>query len=405
MWTSSLMGSERARGVTLVELMVAITVALILVAAVIQLFVGNKQAYRLQEGSAGVNENSRFARQQLEYALRMSGHWGGATPQDTQPAPVGGVDSLGCPGAPVYRVGAGTMVGIEGFDATTAAGQGTSSALPPLDCGLVEAGYKAGTDVLLMRYAGAERLCLPGRAQPSGVDDATEAACIAGLEIDGEAAPLLVRSRIGGGKSEIFRASDVDTLYGVSASSANPALLIAPQAGGEQSGANPDLTSNHAFHYEVFFVTECGTRLGDTPVDCSTAPNPTPTLARLRLIGDSLTAEDLVEGVEALELTYGIDDNGDYAPDRFLGASAIRTEDTLGDDAGSVTTGLWNRVTAVRVGMLIRNPQRDMALAKVAQSTYRLPGREITVSEPDRQFPRKAVLFTVQARNSTRNQR
>ena len=399
------MGFERARGLTLVELMVAITVALILVAAVIQLFVGNKQAFRLQEGSAGLNENSRFARQQLEYALRMAGHWGGATPQDTQPAPIGSIGSLGCPGAPVYRDGSGTLVGIEGFDANTVAGAGTASAAPPVDCALGEAGYRAGTDVLLVRYAGAERLCLPGQAQPSSGVDQTEAACISGLEPDAGTAPLVVRSRIGAGKSEIFRASDVDALYGASARTANPALLFASASGDEASGANPDLTANHPFFYEVFFVTECGTRQGDTPIDCSTRSNPTPTLARLRLVGDTLTAEDLVEGVEALEFLYGIDDDGDYVADRFLGASAIRTQDTLGEDTGAATTGLWNRVTAVRVGMLIRNPQRDVALAEVAQSTYRLPGREITVPDADRPFPRKSVVFTAQARNTTRNQR
>ena len=399
------MGFERARGLTLVELMVAITVALILLAAVIQLFVGNKQAYRLQEGSAGLNENSRFARQQLEYALRMAGHWGGATPQDTQPAPVGNIGSLGCPGAPVYPDGSGTLVGIEGFDATTASGAGTSSTAPPVDCALGEAGYRAGTDVLLVRYAGAERLCLPGQAPVSGGADLTESGCISGLEPGEGTSPLLVRSRIGAGKSEIFRASDVDALYGASAKTGNPALVFEPSGDEEAGGANPDLTANHPFSYEVFFVTECGTRQGDIPIDCSTLPNPTPTLARLRLVGDSLTAEDLVEGVETLELLYGIDDDGDFVPDRFLGASAIRSQDTLGEDAGAATTGLWNRVTAVRVGMLIRNPQRDVALAKVAQSTYRLPGREITVLDADRQFPRKAVVFTVQARNTTRNQR
>jgi len=399
------MGCERSRGLTLVELMVAITVALILVAAVIQLFVGNKQAFRLQEGSASLNENSRFARQQLEYALRMAGHWGGATPQDTQPAPVGNTGSLGCPGAPLYAIGASTLVGIEGFDATNASGTGTSSAAPPVDCALGEAGYRAGTDVLLVRYADAERLCLPGKAPPNGMSDVTEAACINSLEPMEEESPVLVRSRIGAGKSEIFRASDVDVLYGASARTANPALLFASSSGDEEGGANPDLTANHALRYEVFFVTECGTRRGDTPIDCSTLSNPTPTLARLRLIGDSLTAEDLVEGVEALELLYGVDDDGDYVPDRFLGASAIRTQDTLGDGTGASTIGLWNRVSAVRVGLLIRNPQRDMALAQVAQTTYRLPGREISVAPADRQFPRKSVVFTVQARNTTRNQR
>ena len=405
MSTFSPMGFERSRGLTLVELMVAIAVALILVAAVIQLFVGNKQAYRLQEGSAGLNENSRFARQQLEYALRMAGHWGGAAPQDTQPALVGEIAGRGCAGAPVYQAGSKVLLGIEGFDATTAAGTGTSSAAPPLDCELAEAGYRPGTDVLLVRYAGAERLCLPGQAQTDGSEGASEAACISNLQPDEGASPLLLRSRIGAGNSEIFRASDVDTLYGSAARTTNPTLLFASASGDEEGGANPDLTANHPFFYEVFFVTECGARQGDAPVDCEATSNPTPTLARLRLVGDTLLAEDLVEGVEALELTYGIDDNGDYVPDRFLGANAIRAQDSLGEDAESPTIGLWNRVTAVRVGMLVRNPQRDMALAGVARSTYRLPGREITVPEDDRQFPRKSVVFTVQARNSTRNQR
>jgi type IV pilus assembly protein PilW len=393
MSTSSPMGSKRAHGLTLVELMVAITVALILMAGVIQLFVGNKQAYRLQEGAALLNENARFARQQLEYALRMAGHWGGALPSETQPAPVGDTGTLGCAGAPVYQAAIGAMIGLEGFESTGTAAGGSGNA-PPLDCALSDYGYRPGTDVLAVRYAGDARLCMAA---------ATEEACVAALETTDGGIPVLVRTRVGAGKSEIFRATDAGTLYASSGSTANAALRFAAAAG--DTLTNPDLTATHRFHYEIYFVTHCGTRRGAARIDCSVRQNPTPTLARLRLEGQALVAEDLVEGVEALEMRFGLDDNGDYAPDRFLDATALRSADALGLDAAAGTKALWNRVVAVRVGLLIRNPQRDMARMATAPATFRLPGREITVSGDELAFPRKAVVFTVQTRNTLRNLR
>ena len=49
------------RGLSLVELMVAIVLGLILVAAVIELFVNNRQVYRVQEAKARMQEDGRFA--------------------------------------------------------------------------------------------------------------------------------------------------------------------------------------------------------------------------------------------------------------------------------------------------------------------------------------------------------
>lgn len=387
------MGSNRARGLTLVELMVAITVALILMAGVIQLFVGNKQAYRLQEGASSLNENARFARQQLEYALRMAGHWGGSLPSETQPAPVGNTGALGCAGAPVHQAATGAMLGLEGFESTGVAGTESGNA-PPLDCALGDYGYRPGTDVLAVRYAGDARLCMGSNPEGS---------CVMALQTADGGVPVLARTRAGIGKSEIFRAADANTLYGSSGSTVNPALRFADVA--DDTLTNPDLTATHRFHYEIYFITQCGMRRGATGLDCTARQNPTPTLARLRLEGQALVAEDLVEGVEALEMRFGLDDNGDYAPDRFLDATALRSADTLGEGTAAGTKALWNRVVAVRMGLLIRNPQRDMARLATAPTTYRLPGRDITVSGDDLAFPRKAVVFTVQTRNALRNLR
>jgi len=63
-------------GLTLVELMVAMTVGLILMAGVIQIFSSNKQTYRVQEATSRLQENGRFAADMLMRDIRMAGFWG-----------------------------------------------------------------------------------------------------------------------------------------------------------------------------------------------------------------------------------------------------------------------------------------------------------------------------------------
>lgn len=67
---------RRQRGVSLVEIMIAITVGLVLTAGVIQVFVSNKQAYRVQEGLARVQENGRFTLAFITRDVRGSGFLG-----------------------------------------------------------------------------------------------------------------------------------------------------------------------------------------------------------------------------------------------------------------------------------------------------------------------------------------
>lgn len=62
------------RGFSLVELMVAITVGLILTAAVSALFISNKQTYRTQDDLARLQENARFTLQLLSREIRMAGY-------------------------------------------------------------------------------------------------------------------------------------------------------------------------------------------------------------------------------------------------------------------------------------------------------------------------------------------
>ncbi|MFQ5469239.1 MAG: PilW family protein [Gammaproteobacteria bacterium] len=66
------------RGITLVELMVALVVSLILLAGVIQIFSSNQATYRLQEALSRLQENGRFAIEHLQKDIRIAGFPGNA---------------------------------------------------------------------------------------------------------------------------------------------------------------------------------------------------------------------------------------------------------------------------------------------------------------------------------------
>ncbi len=67
---------KNQRGLSLVELMIAITIGLILSAGIIQIFITNKQTFRMQEGMARLQESGRFAIDLMSRDLRMAGYYG-----------------------------------------------------------------------------------------------------------------------------------------------------------------------------------------------------------------------------------------------------------------------------------------------------------------------------------------
>ena len=68
--------ASKHKGYTLVELMVAMVIGLILTAGILQLFVSNKQTYRVTENMSRLQENGRFAMFFLTKDIRMADFWG-----------------------------------------------------------------------------------------------------------------------------------------------------------------------------------------------------------------------------------------------------------------------------------------------------------------------------------------
>lgn len=73
----TLMHSFRTQqGLTLIEIMIAMTISLVLLAGVGQIYLSSKQTYRVQDGVSRVQENGRFAIEFLTNDLRMADFWG-----------------------------------------------------------------------------------------------------------------------------------------------------------------------------------------------------------------------------------------------------------------------------------------------------------------------------------------
>src|SRR3989440_662322 len=67
---------SRAAGLTLVELLVAMTIGAVLIFGATQVYVDSRKAYAVNETTARLQENSRYALSVLEPDIRMSGYWG-----------------------------------------------------------------------------------------------------------------------------------------------------------------------------------------------------------------------------------------------------------------------------------------------------------------------------------------
>ena len=67
---------HRQSGVSLIELMIALVIAALLTLGMIQIFVGSKTAYQVQEGLSRIQENGRFSLQFVERNARLAGYMG-----------------------------------------------------------------------------------------------------------------------------------------------------------------------------------------------------------------------------------------------------------------------------------------------------------------------------------------
>jgi type IV pilus assembly protein PilW len=353
--------ARRMSGVSLIELMIALVLGTILTIGLLQVFSASRTSYALSEGLSRVQENARFAIDYMQRDMRMVGHFGCANDQARLQRP----DQL------MSHFAAGGQLdfsqSIQGFDASTtgpggsvnlqAPTAGWTPALPAYVSGLTPAPL-AGSDVLLVRFLSPEGIPVVDTGTSSSpnrviVDPARWSVLTAG----GVANPTL------------FGVADCSFANVFQGSTVSPATgtITATQTGLNQTA--PDF-------YNRFTASPSGQTMlyrADALVYYIGVPaGRGPSLYRARLTGGAAVVEELVEGIENLQILYGRDQSADVT--RLTGNIAlIDPADSLGTTANE-----WRRVGQVQIGVVARSPDPAAAGTSINNERLRILGTNMT---------------------------
>jgi type IV pilus assembly protein PilW len=294
-----------ARGFGILELMIAMAISLLLLAGVSTLFVSSKSTYETIDRLSRVQENGRFALDEMVSDVRSAGYPGCAravrawhSTVNTPAALPWNFDQL-----------------VAGFEADSA-----STWAPSLDASVVSA--TPGNDVLVLR--------VPKRNAPSVRLSNTLATRTADVVV-----PNTNPAPFASGDLVKLMSCDAQTIFqvtGYSAGTISHALSSATVTA-------PGNVTN-----DLGYLFKAGAEI--IPV------NTVVYYVRTGTAGDSLwrrigtnTPEELVEGIDGMQVLYGVntDDDADHTADDYQTAKDVENNN------------LWGRVVSVKVALLARS--------------------------------------------------
>ena len=329
---------HRQRGFTLVEILVSLAISLALVAGVVQIFMSSKITYSVQEGMSRLQENARFAINLLASDLRMANYLGCAQKSDDAAAYR---NVLNTPNSFLWDV----TTGIEGFEVGET-----------VDPAVVDASALADSDVLSIKTVRGAGLTLT-KSMSSSTD--------ADLEVT-ESGYHVPKT------GDVVLISDCmsTTVFQVTGYSGG---IVKHATTGTPGNATADLGRRFRIGAKIYPIETVTYYLRDSGSGSGAA--------LWRRVDDG-NPEELVEGIENMQITYAVDDDNQAGTDQYVTADAV-------DD--------WDDVVAIRVAMLMRTP--DEVNNQADTGTYTVNG---TAYDPvdDRRL-RRVFDTTINLRNRT----
>ncbi len=293
---------SRNRGMSIIELMISITLSMIIMTGVLSLFVSNKQTYEITDDLSRLQENARFAMEFIANDVRMAGYFGCADNQgkvDNQINTAGtGWDELFATSNPVdgYEQGATSW---------SRSGNTTVGSIT------------AGTDAISIRY----------------IDPGTGVNVVAPFMAN-TAAAITVNPAGTLGLNELVAVTDCESadIFQITAT--------APLAHATGAG-NP---GNIAVLSKIYEGDAKVLKLMAVRYYIDDDANGVPALYRdsidLNAGGNPVVVnQQLVDGIENLQILYGEDTSGDGTPDIYRTAAAVVN---------------WDNVVTARIGILAR---------------------------------------------------
>ena len=322
--------AQRQRGLTLIEFMISITIGMIIVVALTLLIARQSATQNEFEKSSRQIENGRYAMRLLSDEVQMAGYYGEfseigtATPPSLDPC---STDVTVMLNLMVYPV------------------QGYDSPDPSLFSCIPAGNHKPNTDILVLRRVETELIDIPSAA-------ATQVYVQAGLTGSG----LEFEMRLGAGSS--------------------------PGSFDLYQKNRTTLASLRRYVVRIYFVSPCSvTPCGTSATD---GGNPIPTLKMVELssAGTMSSITPLVEGIENMQIEYGVDSvSSDGSPDAFVSSTAA-----------------WDNVMAVRIHLVARN--NDRSPDYIDTKVYQLGGGvAYSVSSADQPYKRRVFSQLVRLVN------
>lgn len=283
------------RGFSLVELMVALALAGMVLLGLSAYFVSSSRAFSETERVSRQIENGRYASALLAEEIRHAGFYGEVGNVVNLPP----TSAIALPGA-VPDPCATAIADVRGALPLPVQGVDAPDALSGL-CQTELSDYKSGTDILVVR-----------RAQTTSIAAASAVA--------------------NGYYTQVAYCDSADPMFKVAQS-------------GFSLKAKDCLTNQpiRQLHVYVYYIATCSIGTGTGGVCVSGNPQ-IPTLKRAELVAaGTWTVTPLVEGIENMQLEYGLDTSGDGNADSFKPNPATVAE--------------WTQVVAVRLNLLARNTE------------------------------------------------
>lgn len=310
--------ARQQSGFSLVEMMVALTVSVVLLLGVSNVIISSSQSYGELTRSSQQLENGRYALQVLRDDIRHAGFYGEFSDLKV----------------PASMPNSCTLSTTALRDAVDAPVQGYAAAgTAPISC---LPGYMGG-DVLVIRRASTQ---VTAAASMNASD----------YYIQARANEVIVDQR----------GEPVDPNY--------------PNAFTLKKKDGTTLADIRKYVVHIYYLRNCS--------DCSGTGDGVPSLWRREIQDNTgaFTSTPVAEGIENMQLRYGLDDNDDGTPDRYVALPGSTAE--------------WESVVAVEVNLLARSTEASPGFTDT--KSYVLG--DVTVT-PGGSFKRHAFNAVVRAMN------
>lgn len=343
-----IMMCERQRGFSLVELMVAMTIGFVVLAGVGYMYLESRQAFSSMDNLSRMQESARYALETISRDIRMAGYRGCASSSGGFHSTLNNKTESG------YNF----ELPINGYNA---AGAGWAPALPSDTGGLSDLSILAGTDAIILRSATGGGTTVT--AQPGNSSSDLKVTTPHDLAINDI---VMVTNCV---SATVFQITNLN----VSGAGQN---VVHNVGVGTPGNSTKDLTENYSTSGGEII------KMQSKSYFIRNGASGRPALWQFdnyKAAGGDNPAE-IAEGVENMQIQYGIDANADGVVESYSAA------DTVAD---------WNLVAAVRISLLVAGNDDNVTTSK---QKYTYDGNLVTA---DDQRLRQVFTTTVSVRNRT----